>query len=162
MKHNALLFLLTASLFTVSSGTMAADATATLSQMGSPVMVNQGDSYDTATEGMDLKSGDQIMVMEGGSAKVQFANGCEIELNANDVYRITDSSECDEALAAAGGAAAAGTGTGTGAGAGTAAAATGGGIGTGTLALAGLALGGAVAATSGGGSSSNNNPPASP
>lgn len=54
----------------------AGDATVTISGQKGTVMVNSGKQFVSAKKNQHLKQGDRIMVMEGGTATVTYANGC--------------------------------------------------------------------------------------
>ena len=56
--------------------------------------MNQGESYAIATEGMELNPGDQLMVMDGGLASIEFADGCLYKVNGSEVLRISSQSSC--------------------------------------------------------------------
>ena len=84
-----------ACLFAASAATsVAEDKQTVLSTMEGQVMVNQGQSYVAATEGMFLYPGDRVMVMQGGSAQVQFANGCLTEIGTNEINTIDGGESC--------------------------------------------------------------------
>ena len=93
MKLKTISSLLAASTIMVS-GAAIADSQATLSNISGEVLVNQGESYITAQEGMPLNSGDQLMVMDGGQARVEFTDGCLHNMKGGDLYRISDKSAC--------------------------------------------------------------------
>jgi hypothetical protein len=80
---------------------IAEDKQTVLSAVQAPVMVNQGESYVEATESMFLYPGDRLMVMQGGSAQVQFANGCIQKLDANEIATVSNGEAC-ESMASAG------------------------------------------------------------
>ena len=72
-----------------------------LSQMQSPVMVNQGDAYVPAEAGMQLNPGDQIIVLQGGQALVNYASGCRVELAGNEMLRVAAEDACSAPALAA-------------------------------------------------------------
>lgn len=86
----------------VSSGAIAANKEAILSQVTSPVMVNQGETYVEAQEGMLLYPGDQLMVMNGGSAQINYANGCVSEMMSNEMVRVGSAEAMCNTAASAG------------------------------------------------------------
>jgi hypothetical protein len=94
--------LLTAAAFMASCVAMAADKETVLSHISSPVMVNQGKAYVEASEGMQLYSGDQLMVMSGGSAQVNYANGCVLKISGSEMMRIGSSQDLCSSPASAG------------------------------------------------------------
>lgn len=72
-----------------------------LSQVQSPVMVNQGASYVPAESGMQLNPGDQLMVLQGGEALVNYASGCQVTLGGNELLRIAAEDACSAPSVAA-------------------------------------------------------------
>ena len=79
---------------------LAADKETLLTGVTAPVMVNQGEAYIEATDGMLLYPGDQLMVMQGGSAQVQYANGCTQSLGSNQISQVSTADACVSASAA--------------------------------------------------------------
>ena len=79
---------------TFALGALAAEPYASLRTAEGTVMVNQGERYVTATEGMVLSPGDRIMVMAGSKAVVRFGDGCSLPLGANVVTSIPAQSTC--------------------------------------------------------------------
>ena len=84
----------------VAGSAMAADKETVLSSMEGQVMVNQGSAYVEAAESMLLYPGDRLMVMQGGSAQVQFANGCVQTLGANEIATVGTADSCSTLQAA--------------------------------------------------------------
>ena len=89
--------LIAASLF--ASSVCAADSVATLNGQQGTVLVNQGEEFVTATEAQALVAGDRVMVMEGGSAVVTFADGCALALEAGSLLEVPAHSTCGGAVA---------------------------------------------------------------
>jgi len=59
------------------------------------VLVNQGQQYTTASEGLQLSSGDRLMTMDGGEATLVFKkDGCEYKLESNRILKIAAQSPC--------------------------------------------------------------------
>ncbi len=94
MKRNTICCLLAASLAGVGTVGSAEEGTAVLGAISSPVMINQGERYVPAEEGMQLLPGDQLMAMQGGAAQVQYANGCVHAVQSNEIYRIANEDAC--------------------------------------------------------------------
>lgn len=94
MNINKLSSLVAACMILASSNVLAADNKAALSEIKGEVLVNQGESYVSAQEGMLLNAGDQLMVMEGGKARIEYADGCLHKLNGNELLRISEQSTC--------------------------------------------------------------------
>ena len=65
------------------------------------VMVNQGDVYEPALAGKALNAGDQLLVLQGGEALVNYASGCQVTLGGNEVLRIGTEDACSTPAAAA-------------------------------------------------------------
>ncbi|MEP5568710.1 MAG: hypothetical protein ABJN62_12795 [Halioglobus sp.] len=78
----------------------AADTQTVLTSMQAPVMVNQGEAYIDAQDSMMLNAGDRLMVMQGGSAQIQFANGCVQSIRANEIVTVGTADSCMTAEAA--------------------------------------------------------------
>jgi hypothetical protein len=70
-------------------------AAARLKQIQGTVMVNQGESYRAAPEGLGLKVGDRLMVMEGSSMVLVYADGCVAEFKENQIVAIEAVSTCE-------------------------------------------------------------------
>ncbi len=83
-----------------SLGTHAENREAVLISVQAPVMVNQGETYVDATERMALTEGDRLMVMQGGSAQIHYANGCVQALGANEITTVGTEDACMNAGAA--------------------------------------------------------------
>lgn len=86
--------LVAASIIIASTSVFAAENQTALTKINGEVMVNQGQTYINAQEGMQLNAGDQLMVMEGGQATIEFADGCLHKLNSNEVFRVSEQSAC--------------------------------------------------------------------
>ena len=78
------------------SGMVSAEDQIVLASVSNDVLVNQGDTYVPAQEGMILSPGDQIMVMDGAEAEVKYSDGCEYKMNGSEMLQIRDISECDK------------------------------------------------------------------
>lgn len=94
---NRLVLSLAITLF--ASAAVAAAPAATLSSQEGVVMVNQGQEFVTATDAQTLQPGDSIMVMEGGSAVLQFADGCQLPLESGSMVVVPAQSTCAGAIA---------------------------------------------------------------
>lgn len=101
MKHSHISAIVAAGIVSAAGSVMAGETLATLSNIQSPVMVNQGDAYVAAREGMTLGDGDQLLVMQGGAALVNYATGCELKLGGNEVLRIAATDACSAPSVAA-------------------------------------------------------------
>ena len=93
------------------AGLAQANPVAMLYKVHGKVMVNQGEKFVEAKEGMALNAGDRIMAMEGASASLEYGNACTIQVAPNSSITVTP--ECHPPVVAdvQQGAAAAGSGT---------------------------------------------------
>lgn len=83
----------------LSGGVSAADAVsaplqATLKEITGSVLVNQGEQFVELAPGTDLKPGDRVMAMEDSKALVHFFDGCDVEVEAGNVYTIDERLPC--------------------------------------------------------------------
>lgn len=67
---------------------------ATLVRIDGAAVASQDAKYVPAREGMTLKEGDRLMVLEGGSAILSFADGCQYELGEMAVLAVQGISTC--------------------------------------------------------------------
>ena len=58
------------------------------------MLVNQGEEFITADANQALKAGDRVMLMEGATAEVTFADGCALPLEAGSLVDIPAVSPC--------------------------------------------------------------------
>lgn len=77
----------------------AGEPVGSLSTQEGTVLVNQGEEFVTASEAQALNPGDRVMVMEGGSAAVTFADGCVLPLEAGSLVVVPAQSTCAGAVA---------------------------------------------------------------
>ena len=94
LNRNRKLVFLAASTILLSNSVLAFEDANVLTNIKGEVLVNQGESYVTALDGMHLNPGDQLMVMDGGQATIEFADGCLYNVNGNEVLRINTQSTC--------------------------------------------------------------------
>lgn len=80
----------------VVAGFAMAEEPVILASVSPGVLVNQGDMYVPAEPGMELSTGDQVMVLESGEAEIQYADGCQVTLGENQVMQIDDPSSCPQ------------------------------------------------------------------
>ena len=78
----------------LSVASAAAEPIGTLSRIDGVAVVSQGAQYIKGSEGMKLKEGDRLMVLEGGNAIIAFADGCQYTLGDNEVLTIGAVSAC--------------------------------------------------------------------
>jgi hypothetical protein len=67
---------------------------AKLVRIDGAVVASQDAKYVPAREGMTLKEGDRLMVLEGGSAILAFADGCQYELGEMAMVAVQGISTC--------------------------------------------------------------------
>lgn len=89
---NKMKFAAAAALF--AAAPLWASAPATLSGIDGTALVNQGEEFVTATEAQALQPGDQVMVMEGGSARISFADGCVLPVAGGSMVVVPAVSTC--------------------------------------------------------------------
>ncbi len=78
----------------LTANAQAADIVASLVQINGTALVDQGEQYTTAKEGMSLRTGDRVMVMEGGSAILKFADGCSYPVGDNRILTVGAADSC--------------------------------------------------------------------
>ena len=83
----------------LASSAIAAEPVATLGDQTGTVLVNQGEEFTTATENQALQAGDRVMLMEGASATLTFADGCALPLEAGSLLEVPAVSTCAGAVA---------------------------------------------------------------
>ena len=104
--------LLTTATFALMTGSALAADPIILSGIQGGVMVNQGESYATATNGMTVAPDNLVMVNEGGFAKLTYPSGCVLEVTGEYLLTVAEDAPCAAGvpLATVGGGAAASTG----------------------------------------------------
>jgi hypothetical protein len=83
---NRLAFALTIAL--AASAGVAAQPAATLASAKGSVLVNQGKQFVSAQPGQLLTAGDRVMIMQGGSATLRFADGCVKNLDSGSMLLV--------------------------------------------------------------------------
>lgn len=78
----------------LSFSAVAADGAATLTSQEGSVLVNQGEQFITADDAQSLNVGDRVMVMEGGTAEITFADGCVLPLASGSMVEVPEASTC--------------------------------------------------------------------
>ena len=95
MKIKALVFTAASTLLLGSSLSAVADNVGTqLTGLQLPVMINQTGAYVEAQKNMAVYPGDRLMVMGGGSAQIQYANGCVQTVEANEILQVGTPESC--------------------------------------------------------------------
>jgi hypothetical protein len=72
----------------------AAEPVGAFARINGVAMVSQGARYVKAHEGMPLYDGDRLLVMDGGSAIIKFADGCRYTVHDNEILTIGATSTC--------------------------------------------------------------------
>ena len=80
--------------FSISAFAAEPNATLVDVQGKGRVLVNQGEEFKPATEGMRLKPGDRVMVQDDSQAKIKFDDDCNYEVDENKIATIPDRSPC--------------------------------------------------------------------
>lgn len=120
MKFKVLALSAAATVFLGSSLSAVADNVGgQLTSLQLPVMINQTGAYVEAQKNMAVYPGDRLMVMGGGSAQIQYANGCVQTVEANEILQVGTPESCSAIDAASinnamGGAVGGGAGSATG------------------------------------------------
>ena len=78
----------------LAGSAFAADSVGTLSSQEGTVLVNQGEEFTTADANQPLQAGDRVMLMEGATAEITFADGCALPLEAGSLVDIPAVSPC--------------------------------------------------------------------
>lgn len=73
---------------------MAVQADATLTQIRGDVQVNQGAEFVAASEQMKLQPGDRLLTAAGGSARITFDDGCDLDAAPNTLITVPETSTC--------------------------------------------------------------------
>lgn len=66
----------------------AANPVAHLQQIRGLVLVSQDSGFSTADEGMALRSGDRVMVMEGGAASLVYSKSCQADYTGSQIITV--------------------------------------------------------------------------
>jgi hypothetical protein len=57
-------------------------------------MLNQGKQFVPIKPGQALNAGDRLMVMQGGSAQIRFADGCDVTVEGGSMVAVPTASTC--------------------------------------------------------------------
>lgn len=69
-------------------------SSAMLSEVEGSVLVNQGEQFVGAEDGVSLVSGDRVMAMEGASALLRYEDGCDVRIEPATVVTLSEGSPC--------------------------------------------------------------------
>ena len=72
----------------------AEEPVGTLARISGTAVVNQGAQYVVGREGMPLREGDRVLALEGGSALVLFADGCQHSVGDDELLVVPGVSTC--------------------------------------------------------------------
>lgn len=79
----------------LASQAVAADAAlAQVTTVKGSVAVNKGGKVVPVTASTKLAAGDRVMSMDGGQAKITFADGCVVDVSANAMATVGAKSPC--------------------------------------------------------------------
>lgn len=94
---------LSKALFAAATFVLAANASAdaTVSQMNGGVLYHNGDSYQAAQPGMNLKTGSRVMLMEGAEVVLTYDDGCIARHNKGEVLQVGTGRACESGKNAA-------------------------------------------------------------
>jgi hypothetical protein len=84
--------------FGLAGSALAGSSVGTLAQSEGTVLVNQGKQFITAQPNQALTAGDRIMVMEGSTASIKFANGCVRVISSGSLAMMTANASCDAGI----------------------------------------------------------------
>jgi hypothetical protein len=74
-------------------GSIQASA-ATVESVSGSVFVNRGKGFVAATGGTQVKTGDVVMVRDGGEALVVYTDGCQARVKPAESITVTEASPC--------------------------------------------------------------------
>ena len=89
----AIVFATAIALTSAASASAAAPAAVLATSQGQ-VLVNQGKEFVSAAAGQALVAGDRVMLMEGASASLRFADGCVLPLTQSSLVVVQNLSSC--------------------------------------------------------------------
>ncbi|MEY6431479.1 hypothetical protein ABC977_03550 [Thioalkalicoccus limnaeus] len=97
MHRSSRISLLVAALTTAvgfGSSVSASEPVGELARITGTAVVNQGAQYVVGREGIPLREGDRLLVLEGGNALVLFADGCQYALQDDELLVVPAVSTC--------------------------------------------------------------------
>jgi hypothetical protein len=68
---------------------------ATVSPQSGEVLANSGTGFTLVSATTELKAGGQLLVRPGGSAVIQYENGCSLRVGSDRVWVIQDKPPCE-------------------------------------------------------------------
>ncbi len=100
MKAIVLSVSIATGLFSASAVVAAESPAAELKRIQGSVLVNKGEAYRTAVEGMPLQRGDRVMIMDASSMTMVYSDGCIAEFKENQIITVEEVSTCEGGTAA--------------------------------------------------------------
>ena len=68
--------------------------TVQIKQLDGTVLINQGKGFFAAQPGMNLYSGNRVLVMTNSSARVVFSDACVVDMAANSLFTFQGVTDC--------------------------------------------------------------------
>lgn len=78
----------------LTTAAFAADPVGSVGQANGKVMVSHGDQFVEVKAGDAIMAGERLMVADGGSATVQFKDGCSLPVAGNTIVTLPAASTC--------------------------------------------------------------------
>lgn len=70
------------------------ESDAELVEIEGSVLVNQGEQFVPASEGIRLKEGDRVMAMSESGALIKYDDGCDVRVEPDTVVTLDEGSPC--------------------------------------------------------------------
>jgi hypothetical protein len=87
-------FYVVSSLGLMCSSALAEVSLAQVQSFQGKVLVNQGQGYFAAANGLSLKPGDKILISKEASAIVSYSNGCQVSISEPTVLTVAKAAPC--------------------------------------------------------------------
>lgn len=91
-------FVMAIAAFGLAGSALAGSSVGTLAQTEGTVLVNQGKQFITAQPNQALTAGDRIMVMEGSTASIKFADGCVRVISSGSLAMLSAGASCNAGI----------------------------------------------------------------
>lgn len=85
---------------TTIAGVAYAAEPVSLVDVQGPVLVNSGAGFKSVSQPLALRSGDRVLLSQGGVASVDYGAGCKVQLNVGVPATVQSSSPCVKSTAA--------------------------------------------------------------
>jgi hypothetical protein len=76
--------------------TVSAAQAATVSRQSGEVLANSGRGFETIATAKELPAGAQLLVRPGGTALIQYPNGCSLLVGAERIWVIQENAPCEK------------------------------------------------------------------